>query len=141
MSKVIKILIAVVIVIGGAVVWIKNPGDIRYKILRTKSQAKKMAKDMSMAKEVTPEDIEKAKQCRDMLERITRAKRAAEEKKGITGVNVTWEEVLPFLNMKEIPRCPSGGQYSLNPMVQVPSCSIGNNRTALDTADDHIILH
>jgi hypothetical protein len=140
MSKVIKILVVVVIVLAGVVVWVKNPGDIQSKILRTKFQAEKAAKDMAKAGKVTPEGIEKGKQCRDMLERIMRAKRAAEERKGVAGVSHTWEEVLPFLNMKEIPRCPSGGQYSLNPPLQVPSCSIGNNRT-IDTADDHIVYH
>lgn len=140
MSKIIRFLVVVVIVLAGVFVWFKNPGDIRYKILRTRSRAERAAKDMAKAGKVTPEGIEKGKQCRDMLERITRAKRAAEERKGVAGISHTWEEILPLLNMKEIPRCPSGGQYSLNPSLQVPSCSIGNNRT-IDTADDHIIYH
>lgn len=140
MSKFIKILIAVIIVLGGAFVWIKNPGDIQSKILRSKAQAKQKAKQMMKSGKATPADIEKAKACRQMLERITRAKRAAEQRKGVAGAALTWEEVLPQMNMKEIPKCPAGGTYSLNPPLQVPSCSISNNRT-IDTADDHIIYH
>ena len=140
MKKVIKILVVIVIVVAGGVVWVKNPGDIQSKILRSKAQAEKKAKQLMKSTQLTPEDIERGKQCRQMLDRIQRAKRAAEEKKGISGATVTWEEVLPILNMKDMPKCPSGGVYKLNPPLVVPSCSIGNNRT-IETADDHIIYY
>jgi len=139
MSKVIKILVVVVVVLAAVVVWVKNPGDIRSKIMRTKAKAQKQAKKVMKTGKVTPESIEQAKQCREMLERIQRAKRAAEQKNPV-GVDVTWENVLPLLNMKEIPRCPAGGTYKLNPSLQMPSCSIGNNST-VDTKDDHILYH
>jgi len=140
MKKVIKILVVIVIVVAGAVVWVENPGDIQSKILRSKAQAEKKAKQLMKATKLSPEDIERGKQCRQMLDRIQRAKRAAEEKKGISGATVTWEEVLPILNMKDMPKCPSGGVYKLNPPLVVPSCSISNNRT-IETEDDHIIYY
>ena len=140
MAKAIKIVIVIVAILAGVIVWIKNPGDIRSKVIRTKAKTEKQAKKLMKSQKITQEDIAKAKQCRDMLERIQRAKLAAEQKKGISGVTLTWEDVLPHLNMKQIPRCPAGGAYKLNPPLQVPSCSIGNNRT-VDTVDDHMIYH
>ncbi len=140
MKKVIKILVVIVVILGGVVVWVKNPGDIQSKILRSKAQAEKKAKEIMKSTKPTPEDIERGRQCKQMLDRIQRAKRAAEERKGISGATVTWDEVLPILNMKELPKCPSGGVYKLNPPLVVPSCSIGNNRT-IQTEDDHIIYY
>ena len=138
MPKAVKIIIAVVVLLGAVGVWVKNPGDIQSKILRSKAKAQKKAKSMMNAGKITEESIQKARECRQTLERIQRAKRAAEEKRGISGVTVTWEEVLPFMNEKEIPRCPAGGVYKLSPALQVPTCSISNNRT-VDTADDHMV--
>jgi len=140
MKKIIKFLVVIVVILGGVVVWVKNPGDIQSKILRSKAQAQKKAQELIKTTKPTPQDIERGRQCRQMLEGIQRAKRAAEEKKGVSGAAVTWDEVLPFLHMKEIPKCPSGGVYKLNPPLVVPSCSISNNRT-IETDDDHIIYY
>ncbi|HQH12058.1 MAG TPA: hypothetical protein PLS31_06465 [Candidatus Sumerlaeota bacterium] len=140
MAKVIKILIAAVVIIGAVFVWTQNVGDIQGKVMGAKAQAKKKAREIQRAGETTPEEIEKAKQCRDMLVRIAQAKRAAEERKGVAVANTTWQEILPFLKMNDIPKCPSGGTYHINPAVQAPTCSIGGNGT-VDPADDHIISH
>ncbi len=139
MKKVIKILVVVVIVGGLALVWFKNPGDIQSKVLRTKAQAQKAAGNISNIGKITPEDIQKAKQCRDNLQRIQSAKISAQQRKAV-GQDVTWEEILPIMNLKDIPRCPCGGNYRINPALQVPSCSIGTNGS-VDTSDDHMIYH
>ncbi len=138
MKKIIKILVVVVIVLGVAVVWVKNPGDIQSKVRRLVGRGQVESK--KFLKVDTARDVDKARACRQMLERIRNAKRAAEEKKGIVGATVTWNDVLPEMGLKEIPRCPSGGVYHLNGPLQLPSCSIANNGTP-DTADDHIIHH
>jgi hypothetical protein len=139
MAKFIKILIGVVVVIAGVIIWIKNPGDIQSRALQAETQAKRKASEVLKTKAVTPHSRAQAKLCRDMLRRIQNAKRAAEQRKGLVGVNVTWKDVLPYLKMTEIPRCPSGGTYNLNPTVQSPSCTIGGNGT-IETTDDHSVV-
>ena len=37
------------------------------------------------------------------------------------------------------PQCPSGGQYTIGKIGELPRCSIGDNDTARMTRDDHII--
>lgn len=38
-----------------------------------------------------------------------------------------------------LPLCPSNGTYTLGTMTARPSCSIGDNGTASDTYDDHVL--
>jgi len=139
MRKIIKILLFIAILVFAAVIWFNNVGDIRWRVLGVRVGVRREFRKVMEAGEATPEDIEKAKACRDMLHRIMRAKRAAEERKGYAGATVTWDDILHLMNLKEIPVCPAGGTYHINPPLQVPSCSIGNNGT-VDPADDHIIL-
>lgn len=139
MKKFIKIGITIVIVLGLAVVWFANPGDIQSKILRSKANAEVKAKKLMKSTKISPEKIERAKQCRDNLERIQRAKIAAQQRHPV-GYQVTWKEVLQNMNMQQMPKCPDGGNYKLNPPLQVPTCSIGGNGT-IPTEDDHAIYH
>jgi len=140
MRKIIRILTLIAILVLAAVVWFNNVGDIRWRVLGARVRVRRELKKVMEVGKATPENIEKAKACRDMLHRIMRAKRAAEERKGFAGVTITWKDILPLLNMKEIPLCPAGGTYRINPSLQVPSCSIGSNGT-VDLTDDHIILN
>ncbi len=41
--------------------------------------------------------------------------------------------------LKTTPACPSGGAYTMGTATANPSCSIGNNGSAADTSDDHIL--
>ena len=140
MKKVIKFLVIVAVLVGAAAAWFTNTGNIQSVVFRAKGRVKSEAKKMSRKTTPTDQGIQEAKQCRQMLERIQNAKRRAEERTGVSGATVTWAEVLPLMNMKSIPQCPSGGEYQLNPALQCPSCSIGGNGT-VDPADDHIIYY
>ena len=41
--------------------------------------------------------------------------------------------------IKTAPACPSGGTYTMGTASANPTCSIGDNGTAGDTTDDHIL--
>ena len=41
--------------------------------------------------------------------------------------------------IKTTPLCPSGGTYTMGTASANPSCSVGNNSTASDTSDDHVL--
>jgi len=41
--------------------------------------------------------------------------------------------------IKTAPRCPSGGTYTIGSATANPTCSIGNNGSAGDTTDDHVL--
>ncbi len=41
--------------------------------------------------------------------------------------------------LKAAPACPSGGTYTIGSATANPTCSIGNNGTAGDTSDDHVL--
>lgn len=49
---------------------------------------------------------------------------AAENRKGTNSVPTTDDLFGPILYIKEIPRCPFGGTYTLNAVNQKPTCSI-----------------
>ena len=41
--------------------------------------------------------------------------------------------------LKTTPACPSGGTYGMGTATTNPSCTIGNNGSAADLSDDHIL--
>jgi prepilin-type N-terminal cleavage/methylation domain-containing protein len=41
--------------------------------------------------------------------------------------------------VKTAPACPSSGTYTIAAVGTAPTCSVGNNNTAADTSDDHIL--
>src|SRR4051794_18795774 len=41
--------------------------------------------------------------------------------------------------LKTAPACPSGGTYTIGSASANPTCSIGDNGTASDTSDDHVL--
>ena len=41
--------------------------------------------------------------------------------------------------LKTAPACPSGGTYTMGTASANPTCSIGDNGTAGDTSDDHVL--
>lgn len=83
--------------------------------------------------------IELARQCRAMLRRIESAKRACAQRRLYNpGDTVPWDEVLKEMGLKEIPRCPAGGEYILGTIGDHVKCTIGANGTP-DPADDHIV--
>jgi len=80
-----------------------------------------------------------AARCRENLKMIELAKRKAAALKNQESGFVTVQEVEAVLK-GPVPACPSGGQYSINPLVQLPTCSIGSQDN-LDANDDHILRH
>ena len=99
-----------------------------------------------------PKNPEHARVCRENLHRMQAGKRKAAQDRGNQIGAITWEEMLramyPNTNVRGmnqaqintlIPKCPSGGIYSIGTLEEVPRCSIaGNDTTTLQ--DDHIIL-
>ncbi|MBI1784689.1 hypothetical protein HYR69_06045 [Candidatus Sumerlaeota bacterium] len=84
-----------------------------------------------------PGSYTEASQCRENLREIERAKRRAAELKSMTTGMLSVQEVEAALG-RPLPQCPSGGTYFINPLVQLPTCSIGS-QDSLDRRDDHVI--
>jgi hypothetical protein len=83
-------------------------------------------------------NLEEANKCRENLRLLESAKRKVASEKGIAVGVVTWPEVLKAAGLREKPVCPSGGEYRLNELGRMVTCTISGNET-VDTADDHII--
>ncbi|MCB2153872.1 hypothetical protein KQI84_03230 [bacterium] len=81
--------------------------------------------------------VQQAKACRANLRRIESAKRALASQGMFATGEVSIDAVRKELGGR-MPSCPSGGQYRLGSLEQLPTCSIGGGPTA-DTADDHIL--
>jgi uncharacterized phage infection (PIP) family protein YhgE len=68
---------------------------------------------------------QQANACINTLRQLDGAKQqwALENKKDANAV-LTWKDITPYLKGGQIPKCPSGGTYSLNAVGNVPTCSI-----------------
>jgi hypothetical protein len=86
---------------------------------------------------ISPRAIADAAHCRRNLTRMDQAKRAAAAKKGLKQGTIPLADVLAELKMDKLLACPTSGTYTLNPIGQLPTCSVGNNGTT-STLDDHI---
>jgi len=78
-----------------------------------------------------------ATQCRENLTRIHTAKLSIRSKTGIEVKDVSWDAVVKEMGGR-MPKCPSGGTYSIGTMQSLPSCSVGANGNT-DGTDDHQI--
>lgn len=86
----------------------------------------------------TREAAAQAEQCRANLLAIQKAKQAAAARRNRTSGPIPVEQVLAEMGATEMPACPAGGNYLLNEIQQLPTCSIGDNGTPKKD-DDHII--
>ncbi len=77
--------------------------------------------------------------CRENLKLIEMAKRRAAEKSDLTIGIISQDAIVKYLPGKVLPECPSGGFYSINPLVQMPSCSIGPQDN-VDPKDNHSLV-
>lgn len=75
--------------------------------------------------------------CRQNLRRLESAKRAIHSRGGFATGAVSWDAVLAELRTGR-PVCPSGGEYRLGTIEQLPTCTVGGNGTA-EADDDHAI--
>jgi len=78
-----------------------------------------------------------ATQCRENLTRIHTAKLSIRSKSGIEVKDVSMDAVMKEMGGK-MPKCPSGGTYSIGSMQSLPTCSVGANGNT-DGTDDHLI--
>jgi len=66
--------------------------------------------------------------CINNLRLIDGAKQEWELVHNKTNGPITWNDILPYIGRdginSPIPRCPSGGVYSLNNLEDLPTCSI-----------------
>lgn len=121
-------------------------GRIRYYFFAAKGKAEQITNSAPAIG-----NLEQARQCRENLHRIQAAKRKAAQDRGNALGAITWEEVLqamypnyvirrmsPSQINALIPKCPSGGTYSVGTLEEVPRCSVAGNNT-LSVEDDHII--
>jgi len=91
------------------------------------------------SKQVTPAQVmENAKICRQNLRSIESAKRAIAQKLGKPAGDVSWSAVLQEMQLREPPKCPDGGEYTLGRIEELPRCTIGAQGN-VDPADDHIL--
>ena len=77
--------------------------------------------------------------CLNNLRRIDAAIQMCALENQLSGTNVlTAEQVLPYLIEQQLPRCPSGGTYSLGRLSDLPSCSIpGHGLPIPEISPDH----
>jgi len=83
----------------------------------------------------------RAKACVSNLKQIEAAKEQwAMDTKAATTATPTFADLVgPTKYIKSTPVCPSNGTYTVNDMSTDPVCSIGDNGTATDAYDDHIL--
>ena len=83
----------------------------------------------------------RAKACQSNLKQIESAKEqwAMDTRAATTATPVTADLAGPGKYMKSAANCPSSGTYTNGDMATNPSCSIGNNGTATETYDDHVL--
>lgn len=81
---------------------------------------------------------EDARICRENLKRLESAKREVADLQGRNVGTVSWEAVAKRFPGGVVPQCPAGGEYNLNPLGQLPQCSIGSNAPG-DQSDNHVI--
>jgi len=103
-----------------------------------KTITEKLGIGIGELKNIHPKEILAAEKCRKNLRRIESAKNAAAEKRGLKSGIVPLDVVLKELGTTQLPACPSNGAYTLNPIGQPPTCSMGDNGTT-STLDDHVI--
>jgi hypothetical protein len=108
---------------------------------RLEDIARKMAKGdfaegIEELKNLSP--VVAARKCRENLALLDEGKREAAAIKGLTSGTLSVDDVLQALKRDKMPVCPTSGTYTLNPIGQPPTCSIGDNGTT-STRDDHIL--
>jgi type II secretion system protein G len=81
----------------------------------------------------------RANACRSNLRQIQAAKEqwAMATNQGPTATP-GWDALVPNF-LQQQPRCPSGGTYTIGNLATNPTCSRGNNGTADDPSDDHVL--
>lgn len=82
-------------------------------------------------------DYAAAAKCRENIRQIETAKRAAADRNGQVVGYVSKSDIIKALG-HPIPKCPSGGIYTINPLVSMPKCSVGS-AGAGDPKDDHFV--
>lgn len=142
MAKFIRTLIIVFII--GIIVLMFATGRFSWQDLSYQTRLM-IYKGQSAARDATGQaqfkaSHENAAICRENLMLIERAKRKVADETGMTTGQVTVQQVQSALG-GEIPICPSGGNYHINPLVQLPTCSIGAGSDALSKQDDHLIVN
>ena len=90
---------------------------------------------------VRSRETSRAKSCLSNLKSISYAKEqwATEQRKASTDTPAD-TELYPSDGsgyLRTTPLCPSGGSYTINNMLNVPSCSVGTNGAG--TNDDHVL--
>ena len=133
---VLAVLGAVVIVIfaSGIISWESVGPRLRYLFFRGGAEAKQAFATSDL------KNVENAKICRQNLRMIESAKRKVAQDRGQAIGDVSWSEVLKEMNLREMPRCPDGGEYSLSQLGSLPRCTIGGNATRR-VEDDHMITY
>ena len=64
--------------------------------------------------------------CNNILRQIETAKEQAAQTLGLArGSQISVEQITPYLFGNQMPRCPSGGEYTLNRLGQDATCSLG----------------
>jgi len=81
---------------------------------------------------------EAAATCRSNLGRLDAAKRAVVERQGLATGEAPLSDILRELKADALPKCPSGGTYTIGEVGRPPACSIGKN-SPITIKDDHVI--
>lgn len=142
MGKVGTIVIVVVAVLGAGWYFFmadeSGKREARKAVYDVKHQAKKAAGAMSVDT-AKLHDPRAAAQCRENIKRIESAKRRVAQERGIAVGEVPFDAVVQQMG-GALPKCPSGGNYQINPLGTMVRCTIGANGTK-DPNDDHLITN
>ena len=79
-----------------------------------------------------------SKGCQGNLKQIMGSKErwAMDNNRGPEDIPTMDQLAVPGVYMKGVPLCPSGGDYTINRLSEVPTCSIGGN---VSNADSHVV--
>lgn len=143
MSRKQMIVVAVLLVLGGAWYFFFASSDQQEEVLsKARSvgyDAKHLAgKAVGEVGHKTVGSPEQARQCRDNLRRIESAKRAIGSRRQMQTGFIAIDDICREMGVKELPRCPAGGEYDVGPLLQTPRCTIGSNYNQ-DASDDHVL--
>ena len=141
MNKVKWLILIVAVAAGGG--WfflIAKPDqqkEVEKRLQSAAYDAKWRAGALTQPKSQLLGNVEAARKCRENLKRIESAKRAAAQKRSLAVGTVPLDAILQEMDVRTLPRCPSGGEYTIGTLGTMVTCSIGGGGTP-DKADDHI---
>lgn len=120
----------------GILDWQDTKTELRLGASRVESNLRSQINLNLEGKPITKSSVNSAHKCLTNLRQIEAAKRRLAKESNYAYGAIGWEQLKPY--MKEIPKCPGDGVYSIGSFESLPQCSVAGAGT-LDSEDDHIL--